>query len=69
MEKFVFGSLGAPEVVIVLLVFALPIFILWKVASARGQTHAYALWGILGFVGLIVGLLIMMAMPRKADVA
>ena len=33
------------------------------VANARGQSKWFAFWGILGFAGLLAGLLIMLAMP------
>ena len=33
------------------------------VASARGQSRWFGLWAILGFVGLIAGLLLMLALP------
>ncbi len=33
------------------------------VANARGQSKLFAFWGILGFAGLLAGLLIMLAMP------
>ncbi|MCC6380860.1 MAG: hypothetical protein IT304_00050 [Dehalococcoidia bacterium] len=34
-----------------------------SVASARGQSKWYALWGVLGLFGLAVGLLLMLALP------
>ena len=60
------GSLGVPELLIIAIVFALPVGVLWKVAVARGQSRAYAFWGILGWLGLIIGLLMMVAMPRRS---
>jgi hypothetical protein len=58
-----FGTLGAPELLIILLFWGLPCIVLWRVAVARGQSAVYALWGLLGLVGLVIGLLIMIAMP------
>ena len=60
-----FGNLGVPEIIIILLFFGVPFIVLWKVAQARGQSAAYTLWGLLGWLGLIIGLLIMMAMPKR----
>ncbi len=60
-----FGSLGAPELLILFLVWGIPIIVLWRVAVARGQSAIYCLWGLLGLLGLVIGLLIMIAMPSK----
>ena len=37
--------------------------VLIAVASARAQSKWFGLWAILGFAGLIAGLLIMLALP------
>lgn len=50
--------------VLVLLVWLIPMGVLYRVANARGQEGRYALWGLLSYAGLIVGILVMMAMPR-----
>lgn len=51
---------------IVLVVFGLvvPIGVLYRVAGARGQSSRYALWGLLSYVGLVIGLLVLIAMPK-----
>ena len=60
------GNLGIGEVlVIALLVFIVPMGVLFRVASARGQSARFSLWGLLSYAGLIIGLLIMLAMPRS----
>lgn len=61
-----FGSLGAPELIIILVFFGIPFVVLWKVATARSQSTAYVLWGFLGWLGLIIGLLMMVAMPKRS---
>jgi len=48
-----------------LLVAAVPVVVLGMVASRRVQSMAYMFWGLLGWLGVIIGLLMMMAMPRK----
>lgn len=37
--------------------------VLAAVASSRHQSKLFAVWGILGFPGLIAGLLLMLALP------
>lgn len=59
------GALGAPELLILFLFFGIPFIVLGMVASRRGQSMAYMLWGFLGLLGVIIGLLMMMAMPPK----
>lgn len=49
----------------ILLVFLIPMGVLYRVAKARGQEGRYGLWGLLSYPGLIIGLLVMMAMPRQ----
>ncbi len=61
-----FGSLGGPEIAILLLFWVVPAIVLWRVAGARGQTRLHILWAILGWMGLIIGLLVMIAMPRRS---
>ena len=59
-------TLGPVELSIISAVwFALPFVVLFRVATALGQSPIYMLWGLLGLVGLAIGLLIMMAMPLK----
>ena len=58
--------LGPLELLIIMLVWALPIGVLVAVAARRGQSRAYGLWGLLGLIGLVIGLLMMIAMPKKA---
>ena len=45
--------------------FALPMLVLFQVSKARGLTRAHTLWGLLSFLGLIIGLLVMIAMPTR----
>ena len=33
------------------------------VADTRGQTKLHAVWGLLGLPGLVIGLLVMLALP------
>jgi len=61
------GALGAAELLILLLGLALPFGVLGMVASRRGQSAAYVLWGLLSWLGVIIGLLMMIAMPRKNE--
>jgi len=42
-----------------------PFVVLGTVASRRGQSMAYMFWGLLGWLGVIIGLLMMMAMPSR----
>lgn len=55
------GSLGAPEVLVFATVFvgglALPVIALSMIASARGQTQAYVVWGLLSWLGVLMGFL------------
>jgi hypothetical protein len=50
-------------VIVLTLVAVLPFVVLGMVASRRGQSMAYMFWGLLGWLGVIIGLLMMMAMP------
>lgn len=52
-------------VVVLSLVAVVPFVVLGMVASRRGQSTAYIFWGLLGWLGVIIGLLMMMAMPPK----
>ncbi len=62
-----FGPLGAPEVLIVLIVWAAPIAILVYVANARGRSPWFGAFGILGLIGLVVGLLVLIAVPPRGN--
>ncbi|MCO5201737.1 MAG: hypothetical protein M9925_08575 [Chloroflexi bacterium] len=50
-------------VVVLSLVAVVPFVVLGVVASRRGQSMAYMFWGLLGWLGVIIDLLMMMAMP------
>lgn len=52
-------------VVLLALVAVVPFVVLGMVASRRGQSMAYMFWGLLGWLGVIIGLLMMMAMAPK----
>ena len=52
-------------VVVLSLVAVVPFVVLGTVASRRGQSMAYMFWGLLGWLGVIIGLLMMMAMPSR----
>jgi Zn-dependent protease len=52
-------------VVVLSLVAVVPFVVLGVVASRRGQSMAYMFWGLLGWLGVIIGLLMMMAMPPQ----
>lgn len=56
--------MGPGELAIIAFVcFVLPMVVLVHVADSRGQSRAYGLWALLGYLGLIIGVLIMMAIP------
>ena len=63
------GSLGTPELLVLGLllglVFAVPAIVLWRVASARGLSHAHVWWASLGWLGLLIGILTMSAMSKN----
>ena len=65
-----FGSLGPLEILIIgafyFCAFALPYIVLWRAATRRGQTHAYTFWGLLGWLGVLFGFLIMGRQPQRA---
>ena len=42
---------------------ALCAVVLVSVAEARSQSRLFGLWALLGFAGLVAGLLIMLALP------
>ena len=43
------------------LIFAVaPFVILWVVADAKNANHANVLWGLLGLIGVVIGLIIML---------
>ncbi len=48
-----------------LLVDAVCAVTLMAIAEARGQSKLFGFWGLLGFAGLIAGLLIMLALPTR----
>jgi len=57
--------MGIGEYLILALVLVIiPMGVLYRVAHARGQEGRFALWGLLSYAGLVIGLLIMMAMQR-----
>lgn len=43
----------------------IPMGVLSWVAGQRGQSRRFALWGVLSYVGLLVGLLVMLAVPTR----
>ena len=53
------GALGAPELIIILVAFAAPFAVLYFVADAWAQSKAHVLWGLLGWLGVIIGLIVM----------
>ena len=57
----VLAALGAGLVFI----FIIPAAVLSQVAQARGLSGAYWLWAALGWIGLLVGLVHLMAMPAQ----
>ncbi len=60
------APLGFLSLVILLsLIAVVPFVVLGMVASHRGQSMAYMFWGLLGWLGVIIGLLMMMAMAPK----
>lgn len=56
--------IGLPELLIIVVGWVIPIVVLTKVASRRAQSRMYGFWGLLGYLGLIIGLLIMIAVGR-----
>jgi len=59
------GSLGGAEILVLAILFLLPMAVLYRVAKARGQSGAYAWWGVLSLLGLVIGLLMLIAMPQR----
>ena len=62
--------MGPLEVaILVLFVFVPPAIILYRVAKGRGRSGQFAWWALLGWLGLIVGLLILLATnaPERAE--
>ena len=51
-------------ILFMLIVDTISAIALIAVANARGQSKLFAFWAILGFAGLLAGLLIMMAIPN-----
>ena len=60
--------MGALELLAIFVVFLfIPMMALRIVARARGQSpNHFMLWGLFSYLGLIVGLLVMIAMPARA---
>lgn len=61
------GDVGAAELLIIAIIWLIPTFTVNSVAGARGQSRRYALRRILGLLGLIIGLLVMIATPRPEE--
>lgn len=60
--------MGIGEWLIVLvLVMGIPMGTLGWVAGQRGQSRRFALWGLLSYAGLVIGLFVMMAVPKRAS--
>lgn len=49
----------------VLIIDTLSALTLIAVADARGHTRMFAVWAVLGFIGLVAGLLLMIALPGQ----
>lgn len=45
--------------------FLAPMAVLGRVAAARHEPSTWALWGLLSWAGVLIGLLMMIASPRK----
>ena len=58
------GPLGGPELLILFIFFA-PFGILAWVATNRGRSLAWALLGFLAWLGLIIGLVILLSAPSQ----
>lgn len=59
--------LGGLEILIALVLFiAPPVWTLRYVASRRGASKNFQFWGLLSYVGLVIGLLVMIALPKTA---
>lgn len=52
--------------ILAILFLAIPMGTLAWVAGQRGQSRRFAMWGLLSYAGLVIGLLVMMAVPRRA---
>ncbi|MCY3645464.1 MAG: SHOCT domain-containing protein [Chloroflexi bacterium] len=65
------GPLGPLELVILLFfvafVWALPGLILYLVAKNRGRSWAWALWALLGWLGFVVGLVVLLVAPNLRE--
>ncbi len=51
------------------LFFAVPLLVLWWVASAQSQSRTHILWALLGLGGLAIGLLHMLTKPPTPEYA
>jgi hypothetical protein len=51
----------------VMFIGILPFIVLACVATARGQSMWYMLWGFLSWTGVIIGLLVMIALPQRTQ--
>lgn len=59
------GSYGGLEILIGLVVFlGIPVWTLRYVARSRGQSERFVLWGLLSYLGLVIGILVMIATPQ-----
>lgn len=63
--------MGPLELLILLLLFALPAVILYWIAKRRGRSGHMAWWALLGWFGFAIGILIMLmtSAPRQTTVA
>ena len=50
---------GMAAAVLFFLAAALPVLVLWRAAASRGLSPAWALWGLLSWVGAIIALVAM----------
>ena len=48
-----------------LILLVAPFVILYMVADAKNANHAHVFWGLLGFIGVVIGLIIML--PQNND--
>jgi len=60
------GSLGLVEwLILIVIPFGIPMGTLFWLAVQRGQSRRFALWGLLSYLGLIIGILVMLAVPKR----
>ncbi len=61
------SPVGVFAALIVVLKIALPIAVLYVVARTRGRSPLFALWGLLSWFGVIIGMVIMITTRKEPE--